>query len=68
MDPELTPEMRAHLERAAANGDRDAKVVLGVHAGNTDDIVRWLSRRTGEFAMEEAEVEAFLVTFGDDDD
>ena len=66
MDPELTAEMRAHLERAAANGDRDAKVVLGVHAGNEADIIRFLASRTEEFALEEAEVEAFLAEFEDD--
>ncbi len=67
MDSELTPEMRRFLERRAAEGSANAKQVLGMHSGNVDDTIRWLAANTEEFAMPEADVEAFLAGFEDTD-
>ena len=63
---ELTPEMRAYLEKAAANGSENARQVLGMHDGDCDDLIRWLAANS-EFAMPREEVEAFLAEFEEDD-
>ena len=64
---ELTPEMRAYLEKAAANGSENARQVLGMHDGEVDDVIRWLAANTEEFARPREEVEAFLAEFEEDD-
>ena len=63
---ELTPEMRAYVEKAAANGSENARHVLGLHDGDVDDVIRWLAANTEEFAMPREEVEAFLSEFEDE--
>ncbi len=63
---ELTPEMRAYLEKAAANGSENARQVLGIHDGDVDDMIRWLAANTEEFGTPREEVEAFLAEFEDD--
>ncbi len=64
---ELTPEMRAYLEKAAANGSENARQVLGMHDGDGDGVIRWLAANSAEFAMPREEVEAFLGEFEEDD-
>ena len=64
---QLTDDMRQYLERLAATGDRNAKIVLGMHDGKIDDVIRWLSANTESFAMPPHEVEEFLSSFEDDD-
>ena len=63
---ELTPEMRAYLEKAAANGSENARQVLGIHDGDVHDVIRWLAANTEEFATPREEVEAFLSEFEDE--
>ncbi len=62
---ELTPEMRAYLEKALANGSENARQVLGMHDGDGDDVIRWLAANTAEYAMARDEVEAFLAEFAE---
>ncbi len=64
---ELTPEMRAYLEKGAANGSENARQVLGMHNGDVDDVIRWLAANSAEFAMPREEVEAFLAELEEDD-
>ncbi len=65
---DLDDKTKRRLERLAAKGDEPSKILLGLHAGKTNDVIRWLAANSSEFAMEPDEVERFLAEYGGEDD